>query len=340
MRPFSLGLSDSLYAISNDGLTFAYQTISRDADMIVLQWDDGVPWPEALAGAPYASGFQAEIARKRAGIPQGHQVYVALNAISFIRNGLALYKSDSGNRPLPDPWQRLSFDHPLVVEAFVNHCERMIATLRPTYFAYALEANMLLYFNPDSFPAFLRMAAAVYPRLKASHPSLPIFVTLSTDTFHTGGPSQPEAVRQLLQYSDVIAATAYPFNDEHDPRLLRPDYYAALRNVATQKPFAVAETCWPAENVMAPYPTPIPASDETQRLYLERLLSDADALRARFVVWFYARDYDDIWNNNLSLQPGTEILLAWKDCGLYAGDGRARPSLTLWRQWLARLQAN
>lgn len=40
--------------------------------------------------------------------------------------------------------------------------------------------------------------------------------------------------------------------------------------LAPLKPFAVAETAWPAEDVTAPYPVFIPASDEAQRLYVER----------------------------------------------------------------------
>jgi hypothetical protein len=106
--------------------------------------------------------------------------------------------------------------------------------------------------------------------------------------------------------------------------------------LAPGKRVAVAETGWPAESVGAPYPIPIPASDETQRLYVERLLADADRLEAAFVMWFFTRDYDGLWETDIQFLPDAPLLRLWKDCGLYAGDGRARSGLAAWRRALAR----
>ena len=49
------------------------------------------------------------------------------------------------------------------------------------------------------------------------------------------------------------------------------DYFGgheALKMLAKQ-PFAVTETCWPAEDVTPPYPTLIRASEQTQRVVSE-----------------------------------------------------------------------
>ena len=104
----------------------------------------------------------------------------------------------------------------------------------------------------------------------------------------------------------------------------------------TGKRFAVAETGWPAEPVSAPYPNFIPATAETQRVYVERLLSEADRLEAAFVVWFFTRDYDGFWDSEIQFLPDAALLRLWKDCGLYAGNGGVRPGLTVWRGALAR----
>jgi len=54
------------------------------------------------------------------------------------------------------------------------------------------------------------------------------------------------------------------------------------------------------------------------------------------VGWLYSRDYDVLWDEQVSQQPYSDILRLWKDCGLYRGDGSPRPSLALWREALAR----
>ena len=147
---------------------------------------------------------------------------------------------------------------------------------------------------------------------------------------------QTRAIAELLPYADMVAISAYPFTQQPDPQALRPDLFSALAGLAPGKRVAVAETGWPAESVGAPYPIPIPASDETQRLYVERLLADADRLEAAFVMWFFTRDYDGFWESDIQFLPEAPLLRLWKDCGLYAGDGRARSGLAVWRRALAR----
>jgi hypothetical protein len=121
-----------------------------------------------------------------------------------------------------------------------------------------------------------------------------------------------------------------------DPGLLPADHFSALADLAPDKPFAVAETGWPAEDVTAPFPVTIPASETTQRAYVARLLTDADGLSAAFVMWFVSRDYDDLWESYLQFLPNAPLLRLWRDNGLYTGDGQRRPALETWRGWLAR----
>ncbi|MGE0452537.1 MAG: hypothetical protein AB7O37_04925 [Vicinamibacteria bacterium] len=338
-RSFAMGFTDFPHAFSSEAIAFAMSVVERDGDLAIAHWDDGVPWQEALSGATYAPGFQAEIARRQAGFPPGHVLYLALTPIAFERDRLAAHKGDTGGEPLRPPWNARSFDHPEVIAAFLAHCERMLAAFRPRYFAYAIEANLLARIEPREWPAFVSLAAAIYPRLKATHPELPIFLTLQADTFHEQREIQADLVRQVLPFTDVIAVSSYPFSAEADPERLRADHFSALRELAPAKPFAVSETCWPAEPVSAPYPAFIPASEQAQRRYVERLLGDAERLDAVFVSWFFPRDFDDFWDSHIRLLPNAPLLRLWKDCGLYAGDGRERPGLGVWRDWLARRRA-
>jgi exo-beta-1,3-glucanase (GH17 family) len=147
------------------------------------------------------------------------------------------------------------------------------------------------------------------------------------------------AISQILRYTDFIAVSSYPFTLTADPGLLPADHFGVLADLAPDKPFAVDETGWPAEDVTAPYPVTRPASVATQRAYVERLLADAEELSAVFVMWFVSRDYDDLWESYLQFQPNAALLRLWRDNGLYAGDGQRRPALETWRGWLAHRRA-
>ena len=48
------------------------------------------------------------------------------------------------------------------------------------------------------------------------------------------------------------------------------------------------------------------------------------------MVWFFSRDYDELWEDYFQFEPNASSLRAWRDTGLYAGDGTARQALGLW----------
>jgi hypothetical protein len=330
-----LGFTDFPSAVTEDALAFAYQTIARDGDLAAWYFDDGVPWGEALAGTPYPPGFVVDIERKASNTPPGHVVYLAVTPINSARDGLAGYRGDTGEQPLPPPWAGRHLDDPSVILAFVNHSDRMIAALQPQYFSYATEVNLLFQFNPLEWPSFIRFAAAVYPTLKARHPGLPIFLTLQADTFYADRAGQSQAVAQLMPYTDIVAVSTYPFREYSDPSLLPADHLSALSDLARDKPFAIAESGWPAEDVGPPYPYYIPGSEEAQGRFVVRLLGDAEQLQARFVTWTFSRDFDPLWASITDPQQRL-VLRLFRNCGLYTADGRARSGLSVWSAWRER----
>ena len=329
-RPFAMGFTDFPYAFSPQAVNEVAAIVRRDGDLAVLHFDDGVPWAEALAGTPYPAALQADLERKAAALPAGHVRYVATTPIAFTRDRLA---PRPGGAQDP-PFDRKSFDDPDVIQAFLAHTEKLIALYRPDFFAYGIEVNILRQFAPAEWDRFVAFAAAVYPRLKATHPALPVFLTFQADFLAQIGAPQEAAIREVLPYTDLLAASAYPYEAQADPRAVPADLFDRLARLDPAKRFAVAETGWAAENVTAPYPKNIPADEERQRLYVERLLSDALRLNAAFVSWFLTRDFDDLWETTLKDLPGASLARLWKDTGLYAGDGRARPALASWRQVL------
>jgi hypothetical protein len=331
-----MGFTDFPHERSVAALNAALETIRRDADLILMHFDDGVPWEEAAAGAAYPPLYQGELERKAAAQPPGHVRYLAVTPIAFERDRLASRRGNAGSEPLLPPWDSYAFDDPAVVSAFGAHCERMIASFAPEYFAYGIEVNILRASAPEKWSAFVSLAAQVYARLKTFRPSLPIFLTFQVDFLHQSPDAQAAAIREVLPYSDLVAASSYPYAAEADPRALRSDHFSALADLAPGKRFAVAETAWPGESVTDPYPVFIPATEETQRLYVERLLADAERLDAAFVCWFFTRDFDAFWEAELQHVADASLIRLWKDTGLLRGDGSARPSHALWRSRLAR----
>jgi hypothetical protein len=124
-----------------------------------------------------------------------------------------------------------------------------------------------------------------------------------------------------------------------DPALLRLDLFTALADLAPGKPFAVAETAWPAEDIpdpASPGSVLVSADPARQQQYVERLLAEASALDARFVTWFFTRDFDVFWDSTFQFLPEADLIRIWKDTGLYDGTGNPRPALVPWQQDLAR----
>ena len=331
-----MGFTDFPHARDQQAVLEVYDVIDRDADLAVMHFDDGVPWPEASRGEPYPAGFQDWLDLKASFIPIGHRIYLAVTPIAFERDGLAPYRGDAGSEPLPPPWDRRSFDDPEVIAAFINHCERMIDTFTPEFFAYAVEVNLLYHLAPAEWPAFVRFAEAVYGTLKTRYRDMPIFLTLQADFFHPDVANQTAAIQQVLPFTDYIAVSSYPYVSSPDPATLRADHFSALADLAPEIPFAIAETAWPAETITAPYPVDIPASDETQRIYMERLLEESDQLSARFVTWFFTRDYDAWWESEIQFLEAAPTIRLWKDTGVYDGAGNPRPALAVWQEWLDR----
>ncbi len=335
-RGYAQGFTDFPSAASFAALDHAKQVITRDGDLVVYHLDGGIPWQEEAAGTAYHPNFEADLAAKQAFRPPGHQLYLAITPISFLRDGLASHVGAATGEPLASPWDTLAFDDTLVVRTYRQYCERMIQRLRPDWFAFAIEANLLAQNAPAKWPAFLRLADSVYASVKRAHPTLPVFATIQLENFYDHMGATGAQVTELMRDCDVVALSTYPISVTTDATRLPAGYFANLGTLAPGKPLAIAETGWPAEPITAPFPVDVPATPESQAAYVRRLLGDMDRADFRFVNWFFTRDYDSLWVSTLQGEPNAPLYRLWKDHGLYDGDGVARPALADWKASLAR----
>lgn len=335
-RPFFMGFTDFPHVLSVQGLMDAYDVIETRGDLVALHFDDGVPWQEALDGAPYPAGWVDELDGKASLVPAGHARYLAVTPLSSDRSGLAANRGANGSEPLSPPWSQRTFDDADVITAFGNHVLRMIDRFDPDYLAIAIEANMLFAAAPEKWDAFVDLIAAVRTRVRQAHPSLPTFVTLQAEYFHRDESAQTAALQSLLPQSDFVAVSTYPYFDRAPVSTVPENYLDAVAALAPQKPFAISESGWPAETVGDPWPETIVSSEAEQRAWVVRLLADSDRLNATFVVWFFTQDLDDAWDQGLKDSPSAAEVRLFRDTGLLDGAGASRSGMTAWRDVLAR----
>jgi hypothetical protein len=345
-RSAALGFTYTPYDNTDEAVLYAFDVIRRDGDLLVSHHDDGIPWDAALANDydAYPADLRGEIDAVQALRPAGHELYLAVTPIAFLRDRLAPVRLDGGVQSFQAPWASRAFDDPDVIAAYTNHCRIMIDRLHPDWFAFGIEVNILRASAGEAaYGQYATLAAAVYAALKESYPGLPMFQTVQAEFFHADRGVQESAIRQILPCSDIIAVSSYPFSDAArypdgstaDPSLLPADYFSALAGLDASKPFAIAETGWPAEDVTAPYPLTIRSTAELQKRYVELLLERTEACAGVFVNWFVARDYDALWDKVLKTGPNANLVRLWRDNGLYDGEGNARPALDVWRAQLA-----
>lgn len=331
-RPFYMGTTPFPYDISDEAVTYTFDFMDRHTDIVAEHFDDGVPWPEAYAGQPYDKAYVDELNGRKAAIKPGDKVYLAMTPIAITRDGLAPYRGTKGDMELPAEWKGKQFDDPMVVSAYIAHCKRMIGLFEPDYVAYGIEANLLAKLDPEEFEHYLNMTRQVYPALKSAYPGLPLFLTIQIDEYRNDETKNGGVIKSLLPYTDYFAVSTYPFSYMANADELPDDWFSRARALAPDKPFAVGETTFIAEDLYAPGGK-LEGGESWQSNYTRFLLEECDSLDAEFVIWFVPRDYDAMWEKIKGTAPDFAIL--WKDSGLAAGDGKPRQALGVWDAWLA-----
>jgi len=248
--------------------------------------------------------------------------------------------------PLPEPWQGRTFDDPMVIEAFLNHARYMIGQFQPDYFAYGIEVTCANRGSDDrAFQQFINFAEQVYTILKAEYPDLPIFATICALSLENDDLNDLlEANRQVIQYSDLIGLSIYPYlfgeiglRGEANPADTLPaDWLSRWAMLDPSKPFAITETAYIAQDLkMDTFGIEITGSEQHQAAYVQRLLNEAARLNAEFVIWFIMRDYDQFVTTIESFGIPSEAFLIWRDTGLINEAGQGRPAFEIWQDWLA-----
>lgn len=339
-RSFALGMTPFPYDVTQAAVDDVYAKLASDADMYAFHTTEGVAWVEALAGEPYGASVQGKWARhaaEAAAHPE-HAVYLALTPLDDSRSELADYWGAQEHMALPGAWATYAFDAPEVKAAYLSFCKTAIDAYQPDYLAIGIEVNLLRTNAPASWDAYATLHRETYQALKAEHPGLPIFVTLTavdlldgwTQADHT---AQMAALADVLPYSDVFALSFYPYMSTYLTEPIPTDTFDTLAALAGGKPIAIAESGYPAQKTELPsFGLIFDGTPQKQDGWVKLLLGEADARSMPFVVQFLVQDYDALWQ----AIGGGDFEAVWRDTGLYDEAGSSRPSLTTWQAALAR----
>jgi len=337
-RLFAMGFTSWPYDVTDEAIAWTYDAIAEHGELIGFHNDDGVPWPQLAAGEPLPQELLDNLRDEAAASRRFARIYVSATPQATDRRTIA---GGWDGVALPERWQDRPLDAPEVIDAYLAWCRLLIDELDPDWFAYGIEVNANLRRTDPEYLAFRHLAEVVYPTLKAEYPDTAILLTFQTGSFDIPIDEQMAVTGELMAYSDMMGVSSYPYLapglvdvGHGDPRDLPSDWFARMAAVDPAKPFAITETGFIAEPLdVARYGIQVPGSPGGQAAYVDFLLSSADRLDARFVVWWQVRDYDDMYAFLVEHGRDDPAFLIWRDIGLYSGDGTPRPGLAVWDAW-------
>lgn len=333
VRSYRMGFTPWPYDATLEARDWTFAKIGAEGDIVSQHLEEGVPWPEMLAGQALSGNYLAELSDRKSRMPAGQRALVQINPLDTGRSGLAPYRGADANEPLPAPWNGYPLDHADVKAAFLNYARRIVEFFEPDVLGLGVEVNLLARNAPGKWTAYVELHRHVYTELKKLRPALTIFVSVFCVPFfpewsaEDDGDLQREALADLEPWVDLVAFSVHPFMSALLAESFPDDYLDRLFAL-TSKPIGVSESSYPAQVWSTSSGLVFNGSPEKQDRFL-RLLLDAGARHgARFVIWFAVRDYDQLWEGLLGR---SELALVWRDTGLYDEAGAERAAATTWK---------
>ena len=349
-RYFDQGFMYQPYDWSEEAFEDTFQVIGDNSDIIGFFFDSFIPWDEALEKKPYHPIQEKEIQKRINGIRKHQKVFLGTSILGDDRVSLSGYL---GKDEIPrfGKWKNKTFNEPEVIEAYLNWCRDLIGRFNPDYFMYVAEVDAGFFeVNDVRFQNLFSAVKQIYPILKKEYPQLPIIIEFMLENDEEMS-KRAEVTQLLLPFTDIYGVSTYPFlMTGGDPSQIPENWFSRVKKIAPNKPFAVIETNFLAESFYHPtqgIPIPfkkkrllIPGRKKWQAEYIEFLLSEANKLKAEFVLYWGYRDLDQLqalldntggkFDSNIN---GFASLA--KDCGLIDEKGQHRPSFNVWQRWLS-----
>jgi exo-beta-1,3-glucanase (GH17 family) len=143
-----------------------------------------------------------------------------------------------------------------------------------------------------------------------------------------------EVLNQLLEHSDLYAISFYPYMSAFLGNPYPENSFDELLSLS-DKPFAVAETGYPAQTFSMDIGNAIitiEGTSDKQDAFIRDLLDAAMSREnTQFVINFVVRDYDQLW---VQIGSPIDINIAWRDTGFFDENGNERKSWSTWNEYL------
>jgi hypothetical protein len=340
-RSYYMGFTPVPYESSVDAAAYTYRTLRENADIISHQFDNGVPWVEALAGENFSDEIINDWTFRKNQTTASQKIYISVNPFNSLHNGLASYRTADENLPLPAPWDSYTFNSDEVKTAYLNYCSRIIDFFNPDYFNMAMEANLLYVNKPTIWSSYVEFHQYIYTELKKKYPKLMVFCSISGAHLLKGLISNNDYVQQrlaalqLLEYSDLYSLSFYPCLTSLLGNPYPVNTFDDLFNIS-EKPLAIDETGYAAQsfsiNTGAGRVT-IEADADKQEKYIRDLLTACLKRKAVFVINFAVRDYDKL---SEEMGSSANAKTNWRDTGIVDEKGIPRKAYTTWKEFLIR----
>ncbi len=315
-RTFLMGVSSQPAQVTEDAYKDAFDVAESAGEVVLIQRTP--PWSEFVPGGSISNRTEQLTLLEKKLADQHHlKLFLAVDpTLSGDRSQLA---------NLPDNLAGKGFDDPDIRAAFINYAKYLALNYKPAYMALGVEVDMIYRGEgEDSFGNFLSLYNEAYDAVKSVSADTQVFPTFQYEDMlgllDTGSPTLPSwsLVNRFEPKIDMLAITSYPslvFNSVAD---VPTDYYDALQG-RLNKPVIFASVGWNSEDNPSTDP-----SDSTQIAFLYRVLSAAQNLKARMLVWYLGRDPEDV-------PQGFEPLA---HMGLHDAAGNPKG---VWRIWLSAL---
>jgi hypothetical protein len=329
------GFTPFPYDSTLEALTKTHDTIAPHSTLWALHYDNGIPWKEALADAPFPARIQQEWNANVRAIPPGHVVYVALAPLDKDRKSLAPASGEQEHAPMPEAFKDAALDDPNVEKAYLNYARRAVKQFHPRFLNLGIEAGQLMSRDRLRWPHFERLYAYVRAALKKEFPDVQVGISFGLGDLRSA--SEAKAARPLIANSDYVGLSFYPYASDFDEKFGAPPYRGATPwreplawiRAYTKKPIALCETGYTTQDIDIPaFHLKMTGSSQAQAEYTRELFEIARRDRYAFVVWFLAIDYDKLYAR---MPAGSEVMTLWRNIGFLDGNLQPKPAWEIWK---------
>jgi hypothetical protein len=315
-RPFLMGVSSQPAQATDDAYSDAFDLAESAGEVVLIQRTP--PWSEFVPGGSISNRTeQLTLLEKKLADEHHLKLFLAVDPT------LPGDRSQLAN--LPEDLAGQGFANPDVRAAFIAYAKYLALNYKPAYMALGVEVDMIYRARGESsFGNFVSLYSEAYDAVKSVSPNTMVFPTFQYEDMlgllNTGSPTLPSwsLLKRFEPKIDLLAVTSYPSLVFSSVSEVPMDYYDALKD-QIDKPVIFASVGWNSSEDPSTDP-----SDSSQVSFLYRVLSAAESLKARMVVWYLGRDPE-------TMPSGFEPLA---HMGLHDAAGTPKP---VWRIWLSAL---